>query len=544
MKLPTNKLLATAVFGGMLALSGCGGSKESSSAAGGVPTASKNHLNVSLGAELESLDPQKASDMGAFSIIRQMLLGLTSSDATGKTIPSAAESWTSEGDKVWTFNLRKDMKWSNGDPVTAHDFVYSMRRLTNPETGSPYSGYLVDIKVVGAQEISEGKAKPDTLGVKAIDDHTLQISLKEAVPYLPDLLTLPVTYAVNQKAIEQHGDKWLDPANMVVSGAYKLKEWKLNSHLTIERNPAYYGNDNTKIDTLTFMPVQGANEINRYKAGELDMTTGIPPEQFEKIKQEHPNEVRADPKLCTYYIEYNMLKPPFDNPKVRQAISMVVDRDVMTKQILGRGEISTYQFAPAALQGMTEISPEWTKLDKDGRAAEAKKLLEEAGYNAANPLKFEILYSTSETAKRLTTAAVSMMQQALGNVEVSIVNQEWKTSLDTRRQGKFQSAFAGWCADYNEPSSFYNMFRTGNGNNSGRYSSKEYEALLDQTLQAGITPEQRIELYHQAEKVLQKDNPAIFVYNPVANRLVRTNIEAASLSDPLSNWQAKDWSIK
>lgn len=178
-------------------------------------------------------------------------------------------------DKVWTFALRPDLKWSNDEALTAHDFVYALRRLTDPATGSPYGSYLVDAKVMGAKDISEGKAKPDTLGVKALDDHTLQITLNEPLPYLVDLLMLPVTYAVHEPTIKQHQEKWLEPTNIVVSGAYKLKEWQLNSHLTIEPNSHYFDDKNTKINNASFLPISGSSEISRYKAGELEITAGI-----------------------------------------------------------------------------------------------------------------------------------------------------------------------------------------------------------------------------------------------------------------------------
>ncbi|WP_432480575.1 peptide ABC transporter substrate-binding protein [Moraxella sp. ZY200743] len=535
------KLLGSAVLGTMLVLAGCGGADDKAAV---QSTASTGHINIGNGAEPETLDPQKSSDVGSGNIIRQMFMGLTASDADGKTIPSAAESWESADQKVWVFNIKQGLTWSNGEPLTAHDFVYAMQRLTDPKTGAPYGEYLVDAKVKNAKAVSLGKAQVDALGVKALDDHTLQITLDEAVPYLPDLMLLPVTYAVPKSVIEKHGDKWIEPANIVVSGAYKLKEWMVNSHLTLERNTAYHDNANTKIETVSFLPIQGANEINRYKAGELDITAGIPPEQFAKIKSEHPNEVDTTPRLCSFYIEYNMNKPQFSDPKVRQALTMLVNRDTITQQILGRGEISSYQFTPEIINGMKRIDPAWASLDAKGRTEQAMKLLSEAGYSTSKPLQFELLYSTSESAKRLTTAIASMMkQQSDGVVDVSTINQEWKTSLDTRRQGKFDSALAGWCADYNEPSSFYNMLRTNNGNNTGKYQSAAFDQVLDKTLMVA-NDEERKQLYYEAESILQKDNPGIFLYVSVYNRLVKNNINADSLADPLNGWLVKDWSVK
>ncbi|MDO4441233.1 MAG: peptide ABC transporter substrate-binding protein [Moraxella sp.] len=541
MKLHT-KILSSMVLSTMLMLAGCGA--EKTELKGATTSQSKSHLTISNGSEPATLDPQKSSDTGSSNIIRQLFIGLTASDSTGKTIPSAAESWDNRDQKVWTFKIRQGLTWSNGEPLTAHDFVYALQRLTDPKTGAAYGEYLVDAKVQNAKAVSEGKVAPDALGVKALDDYTLEITLDEAVPYLPDLMLLPVTYAVPKSVIEQHGDKWLEPANLVVSGAYKLKEWTVNSHLTLERNTAYYDNANTKIETVSFLPIQGANEINRYKAGELDITAGIPSEQFAKIKSDHPDETKSSSNLCSFYLEYNSIKPPFTDPRVRQALAMMIDRDIITGQILARGEISSYQFAPKTLSGMTEIKPSWASQDSKAITEQAMKLLGDAGYSVTNPLKFEILYSTGEGAKRINAAIASMLkEQSGGVVDVSLINQEWKTLLDTRHSGKFNAVFAGWCADYNEPSSFYNVFRANNGNNSGKYKSAEFEQVLDQALKA-VSEEERNQLYHKAETILQKDNPAIFLYVPAKNYLIKTNIEASSLQDPLGGWLIKDWSIK
>ncbi|MDO4251093.1 MAG: ABC transporter substrate-binding protein, partial [Moraxella sp.] len=434
--------------------------------------AGKTNVNISSGAEPESLDPHKSSDSVSFDIIRQMLVGLTSADQTGATVPGIAESWSSVDEKVWTFKLR-DAKWSNGDPVTAHDFEFSLRRLVDPKTGSPYASYLADSKILNAFEISEGKAAVDTLGVKAIDDKTLEITLTDPVPYLPDLLTLPVTYAVNKKVVETHGDKWIEPANYVVNGAYKLKDWVVN--ITLERNTAHYDDAKTKIQEVNFLPISGAVSVNRYKAGEVDLA-GVPSEQVEKLKAELGDEIHASPKLCTFYLEYNHEKAPFDDVRVRRAISLAIDRETLADKVIKRGEKAVYQFTPSAIQGMGDVNIEWKSWDKAKRTEEAKKLLAEAGYSAQKPLKFEILYSTSEMGKLINAATAAMIKEQLGGIaEASIINQEWKTSLTTRRQGNYSAASAGWCSDYNEPSTFLNTLRTGNTNNTARYANPEFD---------------------------------------------------------------------
>ncbi|UZA36847.1 peptide ABC transporter substrate-binding protein [Moraxella bovis] len=544
MKLSTLNL-AMLTLCGAVTLTGCGGDKPSTQAGSASSiSASKDSITIPNEAEPESLDLHKASDAGSFAIMRQMFVGLVSADEKGATIPALATQWSSDDGKVWTFKLR-DAKWSDDKPITAHDFVYSFQRLTDPKTASPYSSCLVDAKVVNAGQIAEGKADVEALGVRAIDDKTLEITLTDPVPYLPDLLVLPVAYAVPKQAIDAHGDKWLDPANIVVSGAYKLTDWVVNSHITVERNPAYFGEVTGNINKATFLPITSAStEVNRYKAGEVELAA-IPSEHLASIKKELPDEVHSSPKLCTFYLEYNHAKAPFNDVKARQAIAMALDRETIAEKVLGRGEKATYQFTPPAIHGMGEVSHEWMKLDKSARVAQAKKLIEEAGYSASKPLKFELLYSTSETGKRIATATSSMLNESFGgSVNVSIINQEWKTMLDTRRQGKFDTAFAGWCADYNEPSTFLNILRSGNSNNSGQYKNTEFDRLLDSTLNAGTSDDERMKIYHNAEAILDRDMAMVPIYTAISVRLKKPYLEAESLNDPSGNWQIKDWTLK
>lgn len=535
---------AIALTAGVLTLAACGDDDDKKASTPAAATSNDaNTVTVGNGAEPESLDLHKSSDGASFNIMRQMFEGLVASDAEGKTIPGLAERWENKDEKVWTFHLR-DAKWSNGEPITAHDFVFALRRLTDPSTGSPYGSYLVDAKVINAAEIANGKAKADALGVKAIDDKTLEITLAEPVPYLPELFLLPVTYAVPKKVVEQHGDKWVAPENIVVSGAYKLAEWVVNGHIKLVRNPAYYDNGKTSIDNVMILPISGIAELNRFKAGEMDVTAGVPLEQFQTLKTEMASQMQIAPRLCTSYLEFNNTKAPFNDAKVRQAISLLLDRDTLALKVAGRGEKPTYQFTPTTTQGMVEVKPEWASWDQAKRVAEATKLLNEAGYNDANPLKFEFLYNTSESAKRMVTATSSLFSSSVKFVQPQPLNQEWKTSLETRRSGNYQVAYAAWCADYNEPSTFLTVFKSGNGNNSGKFNSKQYDDVLNKTLLAGVTPEQRIELYRQAEQILQQDAAAAFIMNSVSVNLVNEDLKGYSNKDPMSNWRVKDWSFK
>lgn len=545
-------LALTAAFG----LAACGGGDNkpatATPSAGSQPAttatsgelAEKQEIVINNSAEPESLDPHKVGGVPESNLLRQMLVGLTTTDNDGNTIAGIAEKWESSDNKVWKFTLR-DAKWSNGDPVTADDFVYSFRRLTDPATASPYSTYLADVKVVNAQDIVDGKAKPDTLGVKAIDPKTLEITLSEPVPYLPDTLIHTAVKPVNKKAIEQHGDKWTLPENFVANGAYKLKSWTVNDKIVMERNPNYYDDANTKINQVTFLPIGSAvTDMSRFKAGEIDVTyNDIPTEQFASLKTEMGEQMKVSPYLCTYYFEYNHKKAPFDNANVRKALSLTFDRDLFASKIVGRGETPAYMFTPPAAQGMKEFVPEWKTWDMAKRIEEAKKLLNEAGYNESNPLKFELLYNTSENHKKNAVAATALWKEKLGFVEATLNNQEWKTYLDTRRTQKHQMSRGGWCADFNEASTFLNTFKSDSSSNYGKYQSAKFDDLMRQTLSASVTPEQRADLYQQAEAELDKDAATIFAYHYISARLVKPYVQGYSDKDPMDNFQVKYWAV-
>ncbi|OOS08002.1 oligopeptide transport system substrate-binding protein [Moraxella cuniculi DSM 21768] len=536
----------------------CGGNKEqatdTAAAKADTATAKEDLANIELaqtqeitinnGAEPESLDPHKVSGVPESSILRQMFVGLTSVDMDGNTIPGMAESWESTDNKTWIFKLR-DAKWSNGDPVTAQDFVYSFRRLVDPEIASPYSSYLADAKIVNAQEIIDGKAAMDTLGIKALDDKTLEITLSAPVPYFPSMMIHTSVKPVHQATVEKFGDKWTSPENIVVNGPYKLSQWQVNERIVLERNPVYYDDANTTINKVTLLAIpQPTTDVQRYKAGDVDVTgESLPSEQFVQLKNEFGSQVIVPPKLCTYYYEFNHTKAPFNDVRVRKALSLTLDRDIIVDSILKQGQKVAYQFSPEAIQGIKNYTPEWKSWDKAKRIEEAKKLLAEAGYNENNPLKFELLYNTNDQHKQLAVAASSFWKENLGFVDITLNNQEWKTYLETRRKQQYQMARGGWCADYNEASTFLNTLKSENSNNYGKYNNPEFDALLNKAFGADVTEEQRAELYNQAEAVLDKDAANIFVYQYVAPRLVKPYVKGFSGNDPLNYWQVKNLKI-
>ena len=506
----------------------------------GVQLAEKQTLVRNNGSEVQSLDPHKIEGVPESNINRDLFEGLLISDVDGKPSPGVAEKWENKDFKVWTFHLRKDAKWSDGTPVTAQDFVYSWQRLANPNTASPYASYLQYGHIVNIDDIIAGKKPITDLGVKALDDHTFEVTLSEPVPYFYKLLVHSSVSPVPRAAVEKFGEKWTQPANIVTNGAYKLKDWVVNERIVLERNTNYWDNAKTVINQVTYLPISSeVTDVNRYRSGEIDMTyNNMPIELFQKLKKEIPNEVHVDPYLCTYYYEINNQKAPFNDVRVRTALKLALDRDIIVNKVKNQGDLPAYSFTPPYTDGAKLVEPEWFKWSQEKRNEEAKKLLAEAGYTAEKPLTFDLLYNTSDLHKKLAIAAASIWKKNLG-ANVKLENQEWKTFLDTRHQGNYDVSRAGWCADYNEPTSFLNMVLSDSSNNTVHYKSPAFDKLIADTLK--VTDEaQRSELYSKAEQQLDKDSAIVPVYYYVNARLVKPWVGGYSGKDPMDNIHVKD----
>lgn len=506
----------------------------------GVQLAEKQTLVRNNGSEVQSLDPHKIEGVPESNINRDLFEGLLISDVDGKPSPGVAEKWENKDFKVWTFHLRKDAKWSDGTPVTAQDFVYSWQRLANPNTASPYASYLQYGHIVNIDDIIAGKKPITDLGVKALDDHTFEVTLSEPVPYFYKLLVHSSVSPVPRAAVEKFGEKWTQPANIVTNGAYKLKDWVVNERIVLERNTNYWDNAKTVINQVTYLPISSeVTDVNRYRSGEIDMTyNNMPIELFQKLKKEIPNEVHVDPYLCTYYYEINNQKAPFNDVRVRTALKLALDRDIIVNKVKNQGDLPAYSFTPPYTDGAKLVEPEWFKWSQEKRNEEAKKLLAEAGYTAEKPLTFDLLYNTSDLHKKLAIAAASIWKKNLG-ANVKLENQEWKTFLDTRHQGNYDVSRAGWCADYNEPTSFLNMVLSDSSNNTVHYKSSAFDKLIADTLK--VTDEaQRSELYSKAEQQLDKDSAIVPVYYYVNARLVKPWVGGYSGKDPMDNIHVKD----
>ncbi|EAO0872415.1 oligopeptide ABC transporter substrate-binding protein OppA [Salmonella enterica] len=506
----------------------------------GVQLADKQTLVRNNGSEVQSLDPHKIEGVPESNVNRDLFEGLLISDVEGHPSPGVAEKWENKDFKVWTFHLRKNAKWSDGTPVTASDFVYSWQRLADPNTASPYASYLQYGHIANIDDIIAGKKPATELGVKALDDHTFEVTLGEPVPYFYKLLVHPSVSPVPKTAVEKFGDKWTQPANIVTNGAYKLKNWVVNERIVLERNPQYWDNDKTVINQVTYLPISSeVTDVNRYRSGEIDMTyNNMPIELFQKLKKEIPNEVRVDPYLCTYYYEINNQKAPFNDVRVRTALKLALDRDIIVNKVKNQGDLPGYSYTPPYTDGAKLVEPEWFKWSQKKRNEEAKKLLTEAGFTADKPLTLDLLYNTSDLHKKLAIAVASIWKKNLG-ANVKLENQEWKTFLDTRHQGAFDVARAAWCADYNEPTSFLNTMLSDSSNNTAHYKSPAFDKLIADTLK--VTDDaQRSELYAKAEQQLDQDSAIVPVYYYVNARLVKPWVGGYTGKDPLDNIYVKN----
>lgn len=508
----------------------------------GVELHPEQKLVKNNAAEPQSLDPHKIQGVPESNIARDQFEGLTIVDLDGQTIPGVAESWENDEGKVWRFKIRDNAKWSNGEPITAHDFVYSWQRIVDPETASPYASYLEYAHIENVNDIVAGKKPSTDLGVKALDDHTFEVTLTESVPYLDKLVGHIVLAPVHQATVEKYGNQWTNPKNFVGNGAYKLKDWVVNERIVLERNPNYWDNDKTVIEEVTLLAITSENSAaNRYRSGEIDMTQTIPVELFSRFQKELPNDVRITPYLCTYYYEVNNQKPPFDDPRVRTAVKLAMNSNIIANKVVAQGQAPAYGFTPPFINDLDSVKPEWFDLSQAERNAMAVKLLEEAGYNKSNPLTFKFLYNTLESHKKVGIAAASILKQNAG-INMQLENQEWKTFLDSRQQGNYQSARAGWCADYNEPTSFLNTMLSNSSNNTAHYKSAEFDAVLKEAI-AAKTQEERMKAYQKAERILDQDSAIIPLYYYVNSRLVKPYVGGYTGNDPLANFYSKDMYI-
>jgi ABC-type oligopeptide transport system substrate-binding subunit len=481
-------------------------------------------LHRGLSSDPESLDPHKMRSVQAGEVLRDIGEGLTSYTATGELAAGAAESWDISDDGLtYTFTIRDDARWSNGDAVTAEHFAFSLRRLVDPATAAFNAFMIADVS--NAREISAGDKEPAELAVEAVDEHTLVIALSQPTPYFLSLLTYPSTFPVHPGTYAEHGDAFTRPGVLLSNGAYKLDAWEPGSVLKLSRNEQYWNNAATAIDAVNHHVItQEMTELNRYRAGEIHITGAIPPDSFEQVREERPDEMHIAPYLGVYYYGYNLTKDVFrDSPQLRQALSMAIDRDVLVDRVTGRGELPAYSWVPPGVDNYDPRRFSYADLTQDERNATARRLYNEAGFGPDNPAQLELRYNTSDTQQRIALAVQSMWREVLG-AEITLVNEEFQVLLANMREAEITEIFrSSWIGDYNDAHTFLSILQDGNPSNMPRYSSEEYDSLMQRAAEQ-VDPARRRLYLEEAERILLSDHPVIPLYFFVSKHLVSPEV--------------------
>ncbi len=472
-------------------------------------------LHFGLGSEPQYLDPHLASSVSAHNVIIALIEGLVSEDPkTLKPLPGVAESWDiSEDGLLYTFNLRKNAKWSNGDPVTAHDFVYSYRRILNPNLASQYASMLHGLKNARKYHEEGLKWEEAKVGAVAINNHTLQLTLENPTPYFLELLNhyswFPAHPPTIKKfdAFEKQGTPWTRPGNYVGNGPFILSEHKVNSVIEVKKNPNYWDAETVSLEAIRFYPIESADTEERaFRSGFLHLTQTVSPDRIDFLKQNHPEVIHFEPYLGTYFYRFNLEEPPFDDVRIRLAFNLATDRQAIVEKVTKGGQVPARCFTPPGTGG---FSPESRfRFDPQKAKALIQDYLDEKGLKSLP--KIELKYNTSEGHKKVAEALQGMWKNHLG-AEIQLLNMEWKVFLSTIEKRDFSLARAGWIGDYVDANTFLHMWRTGDGHNNTGWSNARYDELLELAAKESDS-EKRFSYFEECEKLLSEHAPILPIY--------------------------------
>ncbi len=462
-------------------------------------------------AEPDTLDPNQATTTWENNIVGDMFMGLTTEDVNSHTIPGMAESWTTSADGlVWTFKLRAGMKWSDGVPLKASDFVFGFRRLLDPKTAARYASLEYVIK--NAEAVNTGKMPTDQLGVRAIDDHTVEFTLESPTPFLAGLMKHYTAYPIPEHTVRKYGDSWVKPGNMVSNGPYMLMEWNAHDHVRMVKNPHFFDAANVRIDEVYFFPIDDENvALTRFRARDIDAnlgTRGVPVQQLPWLEANMPGEARVVPMLSTAYMALNTRRPPFNDKRLRRAVSLCIDREILADKVVKDKRVPAYAFVPPGIANYHNTAKhDFADWPMDRRRDEAKRLLSEAGYGPDKPLIYEYIYNSSVDQRRATVAESAMLKQC-GIIARSIAN-EAKVHYSLMQQGDFTAGWGGWVGDYNDPQNFLYLLDSRSGPfNYGGYSNPEFDRLMDQA-KVTLDLEARAGLLARAEQIALDDTAIV-----------------------------------
>jgi len=466
-------------------------------------------LHWNLATEPPTLDPSLATDTTSVFVTEQLFLGLTDfDDETMEVIPELATSWeVSEDGLVWAFHMRKDVKWTDGKPVTAHDIEYAVKRTCDPATASDYAYVLYIIK--GAKEVNIGDVTDlNYIGVKAIDDYTIQFALNHPAGYFPAIAGMWVNRPIPRWTIEKYGEKWTEPENIVTNGPYLLTKWAHEDELIMEKNPDYFDADKVQIEKVhCVMVVEASTAMAMYEDGILD-DVGVALDDMDRVKADPvlSKELFIAPRLCTYYYGFNNSKPPMDNPLVRKAFSAAIDRQSLIDYVLKGEQVPATTFTCPGIFGHV-LPEEGVGIGSDPEAA--RKYLADAGYPEGKGLpEITMMFNTSESHRKIAQAIQQMWKENLG-VEVNLTNQEWKVYLKTLSEDAPQIFRLGWCADYPDANNWvYEVFHSTDSDNRIQWHNAEFDRAVEEAARES-DPAKRLELYKRAEQILCEEEAGI-----------------------------------
>ncbi len=491
-----------------------------------LPVLAESVLKRGNTGEPETLDPHKSSTVYEANIQRDLFEGLVVQAADGRLMPGVAENWEISADgTVYTFKLSEQAQWSDGSPLTATDFVYALQRLLDPATASKYASVMYPL--ANAEAINTGRIQDlDQLGAEAVDPHTLKLTLRAPTPYFLQLLTHHTALPLSASNVEQFGTDFTKPGNLISNGAYTLTEWIPQAHIKLVRNENFHDAANVGIDTVIYYPTEDrATALKQFRAGELHINNDAPVDQVPWMRKNLPDEFRVAPYLGIYYYPINTLREPFDDIRVRRALALAINREILVDKITRAGEVAAYSLVPPGTANYSGGPGYASFRDRPlaQRMEQAAILLKEAGFGPDNPLTLTLSYNTSENHKKVAIAIASMWKK-LG-VRTELSNSEVKVHYNNLQEGDFDVARAGWIADYDDPQNFLFLLQTNNPDlNYSKFSNPEFDKLM---AQAAITVdlEERAGLLARAESIAMSEMPYIPVYYYVSKNLVKQSVQ-------------------
>ncbi|HLN61384.1 MAG TPA: peptide ABC transporter substrate-binding protein [Symbiobacteriaceae bacterium] len=558
------RVLALTLAVAMLAAVGCSKTEPKPTENPGTkePAKKEQVIRMNIGADPKSLDPNVSTGSPESQVQMALFEGLMRLDKDGKAVPGMAASVETKDDgKTFIFKLR-DAKWSNGDPVTAEDFVWTWKRTLNPLLASEYA-YQISDYIVGAADMNkvpvnkvdaagkeilgaDGKTQPRdakevqadfdkaaaNFGAKALDAKTLEVKLNAPTPYFLSLTAFHTLYPVHRKSVEADPEGWFrKPETMVTNGPFKMQSWTPKDKVIAVKNPNYYDAASVKLDKIEFYLIEEeTTATTMFESGQLDIIeSGVNMTELDRLKKERPDELKILPDVTVYFYRFNVTKKPFDNPKVRQALAMAIDRKSIVDNITKAGEYPAMSIVP---KGIPDVSGDFRTnggdFFKDNDLATAKKLLAEAGYPDGKGFpKVTIQYNTSERHKKVAEAVQEMWKKGLG-IDVELANKEWQVYLDDQSNLNYDVSRAGWIGDYIDPMTFIDMWVTKGGNNNTGWSNAKYDELV-KTAKGSGDNKVRMQAQHDAEKILMTEMPIAPIYFYVRPILVGKNVEGWSM---------------